>query len=124
MKNAILLLVIILFASSCKVKEVFVTVPEIHTEYKNKIQKDSIYLKDSIYIHQKGDTIYSEKFSTKYVLKHKTDTVLKNDTVIKPVIKIETKKVNVLHWWQKTLIWIGILSIIAIFIFIYKKSIR
>ena len=121
MKNYILFLVIILLATSCKVKEVFVPVPEIHTEYKTKIQKDSIYLKDSVFIHQKGDTIYSEKFSTKYVLKHVSDTLLKTDTVTMLITNTEIKEVNVLKWWQKALIWVGVASIIIFLIIVNKK---
>ena len=121
MKKLILFLVIILLATSCKVKEVFMPVPEIHTEYKTKIQKDSIYLKDSVFIHQKGDTIYSEKFSTKYVLKHVSDTLLKNDTITKLITNTEIKEVNVLKWWQKALIWTGVASIIIFLIIVNKK---
>ena len=121
MKNYILFLSIILLATSCKVKEVFVPVPEIHTEYKTKIQVDSIYLKDSVFIHQKGDTIYSEKFRTKYVLKHISDTLIKNDTITKLIANTEIKEVNVLKWWQKALIWTGVASIIIFIIIVNKK---
>ena len=121
MKKLILFLAIILLATSCKVKEVFVQVPEIHTEYKTKIQKDSIYLKDSVFIHQKGDTIYSEKFRIKYVLKQVSDTLLKTDTVTKLITNTEIKEINVLTWWQKSLIWIGVASIIIFLIIVNKK---
>ena len=121
MKNYILFLAIILLATSCKMREVFVPVPEIRTEYKTKVQKDSIYLKDSVFIHQKGDTIYSEKFRTKYVLKHVSDTLLKNDTITKLITNTEIKEINILKWWQKSLIWIGVASIIIFLIIVNKK---
>ena len=121
MKNYILFLAIILLATSCKVKEVFVSVPEIHTEYKTKIQVDSIYLKDSVFIHQRNDTIFAEKFRTKYVLKHVSDTLLKNDTITKLITNTEIKEINVLTWWQKALIWTGVASIIIFLIIVNKK---
>ena len=124
MKKILFLLVIVLASISCKVKEVFVYVPEIHTEYKTKIQKDSVYLKDSIYIHQKGDTIFSEKFRTKYIERIKNDTVLKNDTIFQEKIKIEIKEVNRLNWLQKTLIYFGISCFILLLLMNAKKIIR
>lgn len=31
---------------------------------------DSVYIKDSIYIHQRGDTVFSEKWHTRYKYKY------------------------------------------------------
>ena len=48
---------------SCKTttKVVEIPVETIKTEYIEQIKYDSIYHKDSIYIMQKGDTIYNNK---------------------------------------------------------------
>ena len=65
MRKILFLLFITLLLGSCKVKEkiVEVPIPQIKTEIKyiDKIKYDSIYLKDSVYIVQKGDTIYNNK---------------------------------------------------------------
>lgn len=43
--------------------------------YINKIERDSVLVKDSIYIKEKNDTLLIEKWKTKYVSKYITDTV-------------------------------------------------
>lgn len=103
----ILLMVTMLF-SGCKTTEyVKVPIETVRTEY--KVQKDSIYLHDSInvYTEIKGDTVYITKLKYKIKETFKTDTILKRDSI--PVV-VEVEKVvevNKLHSWQKTLMWIG-----------------
>ena len=73
MRKILFLLFMTLLLGSCKVKEkiVEVPIPQIKTEIKyiDKVKYDSIYLKDSVYIIQKGDTIYNKyksSIDTKY----------------------------------------------------------
>ena len=61
---------------------------------------DSVYLyeKDSIFIKQKGDTVWLERWSIRY----KEKLVEKKDTTY--IDKVEVKEVAVpaeLNWWQK-----------------------
>lgn len=110
MKRCLLgiILMFTLLLSGCKTTEyIKVPVETVRTEY--KVQKDSIYLHDSInvYTETKGDTVYITKLKYKIKETFKTDTVLKGDSI--PVI-VEVEKVvevNKLHSWQKTLMWIG-----------------
>lgn len=103
-----IILMFTLLLSGCKTTEyIKVPVETVRTEY--KVQKDSIYLHDSInvYTETKGDTVYITKLKYKIKETFKTDTVLKRDSI--PVI-VEVEKVvevNKLHSWQKTLMWIG-----------------
>lgn len=110
MKKYILgiILMFSLLLSGCKTIEyVKIPVETIRTEY--KVQKDSIYLHDSInvYTETKGDTVYITKLKYRIKETFKTDTILKRDSI--PVI-VEVEKVvevNKLHSWQKSLMWIG-----------------
>ena len=58
----------------------------------NNIQRDSIYLHDSIFVRIRADTVYLEKWHTRYKdrLVTKTDTVTltetKTETVEKPYV--------------------------------------
>lgn len=103
-----IILMFTLLLSGCKTTEyIKVPVETVRTEY--KVQKDSIYLHDSInvYTETKGDTVYITKLKYKIKETFKTDTVLKRDSI--PVI-VEVEKVvevNKLHSWQKILMWIG-----------------
>ena len=111
-----------LLLSGCKTTEyIKVPVETIRTEY--KVQKDSIYLHDSInvYTETKGDTVYITKLKYKIKETFKTDTILKRDSI--PVI-VEVEKVvevNKLHSWQKTLMWIGGVGVLVLLGFVINK---
>lgn len=69
------------FLSGCRsVKYVPVEVVKSDTTYINKVQRDSIYQLDSIYIRDKGDTVLITK--TKYIYRDKLirDTVFVSHT--------------------------------------------
>ena len=72
--------------------------------YINKLQVDSIYMQDSVYIKEKGDTIYMYKY--KYLNRYKllTDTMYVNRTdTIYNVVEIEKQ----LTKWQKVKLDLG-----------------
>lgn len=95
---------------SCKTttKVVEIPVETIKTEYIEQIKYDSIYHKDSIYIMQKGDTIYNNKVQYLYKYKYLRDTINITDTIPKIITVEKTQYINQLHTWQKLLITIGI----------------
>lgn len=115
--------------SSCKTK--YVSVPEYHTEYITKTdsftQRDSVFVKDSIYMWMQGDTIYKEKFSVIYKDRWRDrylcDTVIKTDSIRVPY-PIEKK----LSKWQQikldvgggALVALGI-ALIVLAIMIFRK---
>lgn len=76
-----------LVLGGCKTK--YVSVPEIHTEYITRVdttvRRDSVYLKDSVYVERKGDTLYVNKtlYRDRYhnIYKVKTVTIVKRDSV-------------------------------------------
>ena len=126
MRKILFLLFMTLLLGSCKVKEkiVEVPIPQIKTEIKyiDKVKYDSIYLKDSVYIVQKGDTIYNNKVAYRYKYKYLKDTVTvnKTDTITKLQKIIEIKVKNQLNIVQKVLIYIGLFSILLFLIILYK----
>ena len=118
MKNLVFILVTILALSSCKTTEV-VTVEKVKadTTYITKVQRDSIWQHDSVFVKEKGDSVLIERWHTKYIEKKVYDTtyVAKHDSV--PVPYPVTKYVEKqLSWWQKTLIYAG--GIFGLFIII------
>ena len=126
MRKILFLLFMTLLLGSCKVKEkiVEVPIPQIKTEIKyiDKVKYDSIYLKDSVYIVQKGDTIYNNKVAYKYKYKYLKDTITinKTDTITKLQKVIEIKVQNQLNIVQKVLMYIGLFSILLFLIILYK----
>lgn len=126
MRKILFLLFMTLLLGSCKVKEkiVEVPIPQIKTEIKyiDKVKYDSIYLKDSVYIIQKGDTIYNNKVAYRYKYKYLKDTIIVNetDTIIKLQKVTEIKVKNQLNIVQKILMYIGLFSLLMFIIIIYK----
>ena len=95
---------------SCKTttKVVEIPVETIKTEYIEQIKYDSIYSKDSIYIIQKGDTIYNNKVQYLYKYKYLRDTINITDTIPTIVTVKDTQYINKLYTWQKLLMTVGI----------------
>ena len=95
---------------SCKTTTKIVEVPveTIKTEYIEQVKYDSIYSKDSIYITQKGDTIYNNKVQYLYKYKYLKDTINITDTIPKIITVEKIQYINQLYTWQKLLIVIGI----------------
>ena len=110
---------------SCStVRTVEVPLETIKIEYKDKIQYDSIYHKDSILVLKTDDTVYVKKIQYLYKYKYIKDTVNIIDTIPKIVTVTKTEYINELYLWQKILMVIGILFILYFlikFILILKK---
>lgn len=91
---------------------------------------DTTIVKDSVYFAIKGDTIFKERYSTKWRIKMVHDTIFTaSDKRTHEEMPVETKHntdksdikvVHSLYWWQKVLMLIGGSSLIYLFIQIYK----
>ena len=124
MKKLVLLAACAIMMTGCKTTE-YMPVPEYHTDtiYQSKVVHDSIYQHDSTYIKEKGDSVYIERWHTKYVLKEKTDTLYESRVDSIPVPYEVVKEVEVeksLSWWQSARMHIGgivcwLLLILAIY---------
>ena len=124
LKTLFLLLFLTTIISCTTTKIVEVPVETIKTEYIEQVKYDSIYSKDSIYIIQKGDTIYNNKVQYLYKYKYLRDTINIINTIPKIVTVKDTQCINQLYTWQKILISIGIGFILywIVKLVIYIKS--
>ena len=124
LKTLFLLLFLTTIISCTTTKVVEVPVETIKTEYIEQVKYDSIYSKDSIYIMQKGDTIYNNKVQYLYKYKYLRDTINITDTIPKIITVKDTQYINQLYTWQKILICIGIGFILywIVKLVIYIKS--
>lgn len=113
----VLLLVGWLICSCKSVEYVPVVQKETHTDsiYLTKVQKDSIWLHDSIRIEARNDTVRVDRWHTKYVerLLHDTLYLSKRDTIPVPYeVKVEVPaKVSKM---ERAFMWLGILSLMAL----------
>ena len=129
---AVILALVVLAVVLCGCKTKYITETEykevpvvMHdTVAKNIWRIDTTIVKDSVYFAVKGDTVFMERYNTKWRIKVAHDTI--NKVVEKPVevihnsVKTETKEVNRLYWWQKVLMLIGGASLIYLIVQIYK----
>lgn len=122
-KQGIIVAAAVLLLTGCKTVYVPVETVLKDTIYISKKVTDSVWVErlthDSIYIHEKGDTVMVEKWHTEYRDRWRdrllTDTVYQHkcDT-IREVFTNEVEKP--LTWWQQTRMDIGGLAIVALII--------
>lgn len=100
---------IIFFLSGCTTTE-YVTVEKVRTDTVNhsKVLRDSVWLHDSVYVKEKGDTVTVERWHTEWRERLLFDTLLiaTHDTIPQqyPVIKEVPAQ---LTWWQKCRLYLG-----------------
>lgn len=119
MKRVTILLCAILLLGACKPKQLILEKEKVvnHTEYRNKIQYDSIYLHDSVLIHKVADTTFVTKWKTTYKYKLRVDTVQNHDSVYIDVpyfVNVPGKKVyvNKQTEWQTVTSFFGKITLI------------
>ena len=75
------------FLTSCRsVRYVPVETVRTDTVYMNRVERDSVVRYDSVYVREKGDTVWLEKYKYVYRDKWRTDTIYmsRTDTVSVP----------------------------------------
>ena len=110
---------------SCKTQD---CIPEtivrdsIRVEYKH--DSTYIYQHDSVFIKEKADTIFVEKYITRYkdVLKIQTDTIYQDNKVVEvKEIEVEKPIAGVVKWFA----WIGaffvVFYLVKIGLWVYRK---
>jgi hypothetical protein len=92
------------------------------TVYQSKLQRDSIWLHDSIHVSEKGDTIRIEHWHTKYISKEVHDTLYQSvrDSIPVPyeMIKEVPAKLSSL---QTGLMVSGLFAILALILVVVCK---
>lgn len=115
---------------SCRtVKYIPVETIKVDTTYINKLQRDSIYMLDSVYVKEKGDTVLIEKYKYLYRDKLVRDTLYmaKTDSiqVPYPVEKELTRWQQIkqeLGGWALGIILVVTLAIVILLIYKTRKN--
>lgn len=140
MRKIWLFILIIIALTSCRtvkyidrtiVDSTKIEVPITNTkiEYRDRFLYDSIYVHDSIFTLIKEDTVYISKNKETNHLINKADTIIKTDTIKIPVeitktvtkTEIQIKETNKLYWWQKSLMYLGLIILISGIVFLIIK---
>ena len=93
-------------AVSCSPKIYERVVYQHDTTYVQSVKVDSVFRKDSVFVKEKGDTvfIYKERIRDRYVFRHDTLRLVKVDSVAVERVK-EVKVEKPLSAWKSAKIW-------------------
>lgn len=117
--------VLIAMGSCRSVRYVPVETIKHDSVYITQHQKDSIYIHDSIYQKEKGDTVLIEKWHTRYIEKQVRDTLIQiqMDTIPQPY-PMEVEVPAQLSWWQKTRMRMGEIALVALLVLLGSWIVR
>lgn len=81
------IVMVLLMLCGCRTEYVPLETVKKDSVYLDKWRKDSIFVRDSVYVREKDDTVYMYKYKHVYIDKLKTDTmyVFRTDSVDVPV---------------------------------------
>ena len=115
------LLLCALFGSCTTTKYVPVIEHYTDTLIQTKIVKDSVYLKDSTHVSEKGDTVKIEHWHTEFLKKEVHDTIYvsKTDSVPYPVEVIKEVPAELSMWELLKMKAGGIAILLCIFAFLF-----
>ena len=99
-----LLLSVICFSSCRSIQYVPVETIKEKIEYRDRLQRDSIHILDSIFMWSKGDTVFKDRWRIEYRDRLIRDTTYINQTDSIPIpYPVERK----LSWWESVKIETG-----------------
>ena len=118
-------IILIAFGSCRSIKYVPIETIKHDSVYITQHQKDSIYIHDSIYQKEKGDTVLIEKWHTRYIEKQVRDTLIQiqRDTIPQPY-PMEVEVPAQLSWWQKTRMRMGEIALVALLVLLGSWIVR
>ena len=96
MKNVMLLF--LLLPCGCRTEYVPIESVRYDSVMIEKLMRDSVFVRDSVYLQEKGDTIYKYKDRFVYVYKNRVDTFFAEKIrEIEVPVPVERK----LTWWER-----------------------
>ena len=109
MKKVLIILICASLAAACSPR-IYEKV-RTQIEYRDRIQRDSLYVHDSIYVHEhaRNDTVYIDKYVYKYAYKdrfvHDTTYIAHHDTTT-VVKEVPAKLTKMQQWKQDSYGWL------------------
>lgn len=113
----------------------YVTRQHLDSLFMASMQRDSVFMRDSIYVFQKGDTVTQYVERIRYRYRNRTDTLYRNIVARDTVYIKRTDSVTIdrpvyiekqLKWHQQGFIWLGRLCCLAailwaLFLYLRRK---
>lgn len=94
----LILLLIMYFFCECRTEYVPIESVRYDSVMIEKLMRDSVFVRDSVYLKEKGDTVFKYKDRFVYVYKNRVDTFLAEKIrEIEVPVPVERK----LTWWER-----------------------
>lgn len=114
MKKKVIFCAITLLCCACGTTK-YVPIETVKTEYRDKIVRDSVFRYDSIFVKDKGDTVFFERYKYLYRDRIVRDSIFKNDTIRVPYPVEVVKQVKApLTSWQNFQVWCGRIALVIV----------
>ena len=98
---------LLFLCTSCKSIK-YVPVETVKAEYRDNFVRDSVFRYDSIFVKDKGYTVFFERYRYLYKDKIVHDSIFRNDTIRVPYPVEVVKQVKApLTGWQNFQLWCG-----------------
>lgn len=116
MNLLIFLLVAVSFSSCRSTRYIPVETIKEKVEYRDRLQRDSIHVLDSIFLWARGDTVFRDRWRTEY-----RDRLIRDTTYIHRTDSIQisypVERNN--SWWESVKLEVGGLAIGAIIVMLF-----
>lgn len=114
---------LLLVWSMCSCSTQYVPVESVRYDsvFFEKIRKDSIFVQDSVFVKEKGDTVFTNRlrYIYKYILKSDTIYITRTDSINVPY-PVEKE----LSWWEKQKQDLQEVLVIVIFLYALYRLMR
>lgn len=104
-------------------KTIYVPVESVRTEYQDRYFRDSINVYDSIYVREKGDSVFVDRLQKIYVDRFRVDSFIRIDSIQVPYPVDKILEVNRLRWYQEALMWIGVGALVILMLWLIKRKV-
>jgi hypothetical protein len=119
MKNVMLLFLLLL--CGCRTEYVPIESVRYDSVMIEKLMRDSVFVRDSVYLKEKGDTIYKYKDRFVYVYKNRVDTFFAEKIrEIEVPVPVERK----LTWWESVKLKYAEWMIGVVFVLVIIYAVR
>ena len=94
----LILLLVMYFFCECRTEYIPIESVRYDSLMIEELMRDSVFVRDSIYMKEKGDTIYEYKNKYVYVYKNRIDTFfVYRDREVEVTVPVERE----LSWWER-----------------------
>lgn len=96
MRRVLLLILLSVLEGACRSPR-YVPVPVTRTEVRHTVSRDSVFVRDSVSVTQRGDTVFRDRWHVRWRDRWLTDTLAVRDTV-PVVVPVERERT----WAERT----------------------